>query len=505
MKLSQILSNSSREIVIAMMASLLAACGGGSDSSSTSATPPTPPSVILTIPAKTVPIVTGVATNLGITAKFNQDMLGSSINTSSMKLSCPSGVPIIGTVTVTYDAVNRLAVLQHTTALPSTTTCEATITNAAKNTAGVALASNYVWTFTTGAGTDTTPPTITANSPASGATGVCLSANVSATFSEPMDASTINGTTFTITNPSSVIMPGAVTYDALSNTATFAVTNPSGYAATTVYTTHISTDVKDLAGNALASANSLLFTTGTSSCTPTSVVNLGTISTYGSFGGGAGSTNQGINTVVTGDLGTTAACTLFTGFHTASNIYTETPLNIGSISGNAYCGPPSPGTVASLAIATQAATDAQTAYNTLATITPFTLHAPQLGSVTPLLPGVYQSNAAEFLITTTDLTLDGNGDPDASWVFQMTTGLTIGSPGIPRNVFLINGAQAKNVFWQVGSAARIEDGSNMVGTIIAQAGVTISTAGQSIQTTLIGRAIGIAASVTMVNTTITVP
>jgi hypothetical protein len=87
----------------------------------------------------------------------------------------------------------------------------------------------------------------------------------------------------------------------------------------------------------------------------------------------------------------------------------------------------------------------------------------------------------------------------------MTAALTIGSPGTPRSVLLINGAQAKNVFWQVGSAARIEDGSTMAGTIIANSGVTISTAGQTIQTTLNGRAIGLNASVTMVNTTVTVP
>jgi hypothetical protein len=72
-------------------------------------------------------------------------------------------------------------------------------------------------------------------------------------------------------------------------------------------------------------------------------------------------------------------------------------------------------------------------------------------------------------------------------------------------VLLVNGAKAANVFWQVGSAGRIEDGSTMVGTIIAPAGVTISTAGQTVQTTLRGRAVGLTASVTMVNTTIVAP
>ncbi len=91
------------------------------------------------------------------------------------------------------------------------------------------------------------------------------------------------------------------------------------------------------------------------------------------------------------------------------------------------------------------------------------------------------------------------------WVFQSAAALTVGLTATPRSVLLINGAQARNVFWQVGSAARIEDGSTMVGTIIAPAGVTVSTAGQTVQTTLVGRAIGLTASVTLVNTTIVAP
>jgi hypothetical protein len=77
-------------------------------------------------------------------------------------------------------------------------------------------------------------------------------------------------------------------------------------------------------------------------------------------------------------------------------------------------------------------------------------------------------------------------------VFQSASALTVGLAATPRRVILINGAQARNVCWQVGSAARIEDGSTMVGTIIAPAGVTVSSAGQSMQTTLIGRAMSTA-------------
>lgn len=496
-------------VLTVSLISLLAACGGGSSDTAATITPVTPvtpsaiaPTVILTVPAKTNPIANSIATNLNITAKFSQNMLASSINTTSMKVSCPSGTPFTDTVTVTYDTVNKLATLKHTTAFPPNTTCVATITTAAKNLAGVGLAMDYVWSFTTGSGSDLTPPTVIARSPINAVAGVCLSKDVVVAFSEPMDSSTITSASFNVTNAANPAMPGVITYDALSNTATFAVTNPTGYAANTIYTINISGDIKDLAGIPIV-ANTSTFTTGSTACNPIPVVNLGSIAPYGTFGGGAGATNQGINTVINGDMGTTAACTLFTGFHTSTNIYTETTLNIGDVTGDILCGPPAPGTVEQLALATVAATDALIAYNELALKTPSTAQTAELGGIT-LAAGTYKATAA-FTITSGNLTLDAAGDPDAVWVFQVPSSLTVGLSATPRSVLLLNGAQAKNVYWQVGSLARIEDGSSMVGTIIAQSGVTISTAGQTIQTTLVGRAIGLAASVTMVNTTITVP
>jgi Ice-binding-like len=105
------------------------------------------------------------------------------------------------------------------------------------------------------------------------------------------------------------------------------------------------------------------------------------------------------------------------------------------------------------------------------------------------------------------LTLDAQGDTNAVWVFQTASSLTVGDAGVPRNVLLINGAQAKNVFWQVGSAATINPagGGTMVGTIIASMGITFSTPGSAAVCTLNGRALALNASVTMVNTVINVP
>jgi hypothetical protein len=132
-----------------------------------------------------------------------------------------------------------------------------------------------------------------------------------------------------------------------------------------------------------------------------------------------------------------------------------------------------------------------------------------------LAPGVYTTAAGSFLIQdglpgpAGNLILDAGGDANAVFVFQAASTLTVGGPGaaFPRSIILAGGAQAKNVFWQVGTFATINagGGGTMVGTIISQAGASFSTAGNVALVTLNGRAISLGASVTMVNTVINVP
>ena len=234
-------------------------------------------------------------------------------------------------------------------------------------------------------------------------------------------------------------------------------------------------------------------------------------SIFGAFGGSAGVTNSGINTVINnGALGTTAVATAITGFHDGltGDIYTETPLNVGLVTGGIYSAPPFPGTIAKLNTATLALAAANAFY---LSISPANRPggtdpgAGELGGLT-LVPGTYKSASGTFAITNGDLTLDAKGDPNAVWVFQAATSLTVGiaGPTGARSVILKNGANAQNVYWYVGSAATINSagGGVMVGTIISSAGVTFSTAGNTVQTVLNGRAISLVASVTMVNTTI---
>ncbi len=457
----------------------------------------------------------GVATNTKITAQFSENMNPATLSAASFSVrNTALGSAVDGTVT--YSVASRTATF--TPSAPATLAASspftATITTAATDNAGNALAGNtamapnagnHVWSFATGATADTTAPTVTLISPVLGATNVCRTRTISAAFSEPIDPETVSATTFKVTDNGTPVL-GTVTYDAVSQAAVFTPSSTSGFAAdTTLIVTIVSgsAGVRDLAGNALAADRVWTFSTGASACA--APIDLQTIAGFGAFGGAAGITNQGINTIVNGDLGTTGACTLLTGLHDASNVYTETPLNVGGVNGTIYCGPPAPGTTTTLAIATQARADAMTAYNTLAALPAGSdPGAGQLGGLV-LLPAVYTAAGGTFAITSGDLTLDAKGDTNATWVFQSAAALTVGLSATPRRVFLINGARAANVFWQVGSAARIEDASTMVGTIIAPAGVTISTAGQTLQTTLTGRAIGLNASVTMVNTTIVAP
>lgn len=103
-----------------------------------------------------------------------------------------------------------------------------------------------------------TPPTVNATAITDGATGVATNSAVSVTFSKALDVSTINTSTFTLNGPSG-LLAGTVTYDATTNTAIFTPSTALGYSTT--YTATITTGVKDLAGNPLASNYSWSFTT----------------------------------------------------------------------------------------------------------------------------------------------------------------------------------------------------------------------------------------------------
>lgn len=146
-----------RVIALALVA-LAAGCGGGQDSILGSGgignSGVVAPTVTATVPLAVTPIVTGVAINTKITATFSKDMASATITTSTFTLACPAGTPVTGTVA--YVAASRVATFSPAANLPINTTCTATITTGARDTTGRALATAFVWRFTTAAAADTT-------------------------------------------------------------------------------------------------------------------------------------------------------------------------------------------------------------------------------------------------------------------------------------------------------------------------------------------------------------
>jgi hypothetical protein len=455
------------------------------------------PIVVSTDPANGA---ANVPINKIITALFSTNMNPATINSTTFLLK-QGATPVAGVVT--YSGMT--ATFTPSAPLAPSTVYTGTITTGAKDPLGNSIASNYTWSFATGS-----IPTVVSTDPFNGETGVALAKVIRATFSSVMDPATINTSTFLL-KQGAVTIPGSVTYS--GNTASF---TPTGFLLpNTVYTATITTGAKNTAGNSLAADYVWSFTTIVPIVPPPPPPPpLTDASIFGAFGGSAGITNQGINTVINnGSIGTIAASTLITGFHdgTTGDIYTETPLNIGLVTGRVHTAPPPPGSAASFQIATAGLLAANNTYNSISPAgRPGGTDpgAGELGGLT-LPPGVYKAAGGTFNISTANLTLDAMGNPNAEWIFQTAAGLTVGvaGPTGAKSVILINGAQAKNVYWYVGSAATINGagGGVMTGTIIASAGVTLSTAGNMVQTVLNGRAISLNASVTMVNTTINVP
>ncbi|MFC6081891.1 ice-binding family protein [Sphaerisporangium aureirubrum] len=161
--------------------------------------------------------------------------------------------------------------------------------------------------------------------------------------------------------------------------------------------------------------------------------------------GGTTVTNIGA-TVVTGDLGVSPGATV-TGFPPGTLIGT---LHVAD------------------ATAAQAQADLTAAYNDAASRTPDATIPTQLGGTT-VTPGVYNSAAGTFQLTG-NVTLDAQGDPDAVFIFQAASTL-ISAAG--SSVTLAGGAQACNVFWQVGSSSTLGADTEFAGDILALVSITV--------------------------------
>jgi hypothetical protein len=91
-------------------------------------------------------------------------------------------------------------------------------------------------------------------------------------------------------------------------------------------------------------------------------------------------------------------------------------------------------------------------------------------------------------VSSGNLTLDAQGDTNAVWIFQVGTTLDV---AVGLQVILANGAQASNIFWQVGSSATIDTTAVMQGNILAETSITVNSGA-----TLNGRALALGGAVT---------
>src|SRR5437867_2265795 len=414
----------------------------------------------LAIPADTtrptvnfiVPVnaATGVSISVNVAATHTKAM--SPLSTAPVTFTLKQGTTAVAG-TVSYAGVT--ATFNPASTLAPNAVHTATITTGSRDLAGNALATDFSWSFTTGATPDTTAPTVSATVPANGATAVPINQTINATFSEAMNPLTINTASLGLTGPGGTAVAGTVAYDVPSKIATL---NPvSNLAPNTTYTATITIGARDLAGNALAANFVWSFTTAAMPAGQAPVA-LGAATTFAVLAGST-VTSTGATTV-NGDLGLSPGTTV-TGFLP------------GIVNGTIHAGDPA---------AAQAQLDLTAAYNDAAGRTVGAIGvAGNLGGQT-LTPGLYKSTSS-LEISSGDLTLDAQGDANAVFIFQMASTLTTTSA---RQVILSGGARAANVFWQVGSSATLGTGSVFKGNILALASITVTT-GAAVEGRLLAR------------------
>jgi hypothetical protein len=146
-------------------------------------------------------------------------------------------------------------------------------------------------------------------------------------------------------------------------------------------------------------------------------------------------------------------------------------------------------------VAAQAQTDAAAAYTYATGLMNGAALPADLSNLT-LTPGLYTNAAAETLNSGT-LTLDAQGDANAVFIFQIGTTLTTISG---TQIVLANGAQARNVYWAIGSSATLGTYSTFEGTLTALQSITMQTGAA-----ITGRAFALNAAVSLDTNTSTAP
>jgi hypothetical protein len=351
--------------------------------------------------------------------------------------------------------------------------------------------------------------------PAISAVNVCPDQAIAATFLVPsgskMDPDSINKTTFTVTGPDGASVKAA-SVELAKGGVTAVFTPKSSLVHGDIYTATIlggADGVKDLASPANEMASNLIWTFevgSASDCAAT--VDLGLAKPFG-IAATAGVTNT-----------PTVPLTHINGDVIMDPDQTCNAVNVDNAGGFGLCGGSAPtingqvitNTFPDVTTSAAVKADLNAAY---LSITP-SAGPPAAGSLdggTPIAaptnmgavagsalvegqnlfyPGVYTSITS--IMITDDLTLDAQGDPNASFIFQSasTVGTAAGapSPGAHTRILLINGASASNVWWQAGSSATLGLYTKFQGNILAAFDVTMETGSTSCGRLMAGAWVG---------------
>jgi len=343
-----------------------------------------------------------------------------------------------------------------------------------------------------------TPPTVPAGSVTPPVGSVVLCPNpvvITATFSKAMNPATINTATFTLADPTGASVAGTVALDSTGLIATFTPMN--ALAVQTTYTATVTTGATDTFGNHLEANFSWTFTTPVA-CV--GAVSLGAACGYGILAGQTITVTPTLTTHVTGDVGLSPN-TSQVGWSPTNTFVGTSGTNVpgtGLVTGVIHLTDPPPPAPNTAAAAQAALTAAYLDLSGRTAPAPTTITPTDLNGRT-LAPGIWKAASTVMIGVGGTVTLDGGGDPNAVWIFQVGSFLTANSGS---TVKLQNGASAHNVFWTVGSGATLGTTAVFNGTILSNSGsITLDTGavlnGRALQST--------PGSVTLDKNTVTVP
>jgi len=313
-------------------------------------------------------------------------------------------------------------------------------------------------------------PVVLSTDPGNLAINVPLDKIITVTFNTEMRPVTINSSSITIVGVDTVV--GTLSY--AGTTVTF---NPLiNLSPFTNYTGTVTTAVKDITGNALQQNYTWTFNTGAAG------VNMGSTSRFGILAA-SGINNTGFSEVHNADIGVSPGL--------RTSIIGFPPGDV--INGAVFASDDLlPSGIATMLL--QAHEDLTVAYSWAKSAVSPTANiiSGDLGGRT-LVQGIYKSSTTTF-IEDGNLTLNANGDPNAFWIFQMSSDFfTQGGTG--GDVILTGGAKAENIYWQSEGAVILGNNTSFKGTILG-----LTTIRMNMNATIEGRLLSRTGTVILSNT-----